>query len=180
MKAIDYLVNEHEEIILFTDRLEEECLKIMEDKLIDEKFFRAAIRYIREFADGVHHKKEEDILFKYMVESLGPAAEKLVKNGMLVEHQMARAYCMELEKSLESYLKSKDNRDLLQVITNTMSYVNLLRQHADKENKVVYPFAQKHLSNEIKDKIEIESFDLVEIEKRLMPMKEELKKIIFS
>ena len=63
MKAIDYLVEEHEEILLFTNRLEEECLKIIEDKIIDEDFFRAAIQFIREYADGVHHKKRRRYTF---------------------------------------------------------------------------------------------------------------------
>ena len=97
MKAIEYLVKEHDQITKFLDRLEEECLSILKDKTIDEEFFRASISFIREFADGIHHNKEEDILFKYMLEELGVLGEKVIKNGMLVEHQLARSYVFKIE-----------------------------------------------------------------------------------
>lgn len=79
MKAIENLVKEHDQITKFLDRLEEECLCLLKDKTIDEEFFRASISFIREFADGIHHKKEEDILFKYMIEELGVLGEKVIK-----------------------------------------------------------------------------------------------------
>lgn len=180
MKAIDYLVEEHDEILLFTNRLEKECLKIIEDKIINEDFFRASIQFIREYADGVHHKKEEDILFKYMEENLWVAAGKLVRSGMLVEHQLGRSYCLGIEENLNAYLSNFDKLSLLQIVVNAMSYVNLLREHIKKENTVVYPFGENNLSEEIKERIESESLELKEKEKELMDRKYELKKIIFK
>lgn len=180
MKSIEYLVKEHEEIINFTDRVEQECLKIMNDKVINEKFFRACIVFIREFADGVHHKKEEDILFKHMEENLGVAAEKLIRSGMLVEHQLGRSYCLGLEESLDSYISEPNEKDILQIITNAMSYVNLLRMHIEKENGVVYPFAERNLSDEIKEKVEKESDMVIITENALSDKKEELLSIIFA
>ena len=49
MKAIEYLVKEHDQITKFLDRFEEECLSILNDKSIDEEFFRASISFIKEF-----------------------------------------------------------------------------------------------------------------------------------
>ncbi|WP_455257709.1 hemerythrin domain-containing protein [Peptoniphilus asaccharolyticus] len=180
MKAIDYLVEEHDEILVFTNRLEEECLKIMEDKIIDEEFFRASIKFIRQYADGVHHKKEEDILFKYMEENLGVAAGKLVRSGMLVEHQFGRSYCLNIEENLNKYLEDKKEIYILQILANSMGYVNLLRAHIEKENTVVYPFGEKNLSNELKEKIELEFDETISKEKDLDKEKLKLKKIIFK
>ena len=180
MKAIEYLVKEHDQITKFLDRLEEECLSILNDKSIDEEFFRASISFIREFADGIHHKKEEDILFKYMLEELGVLGEKVIRGGMLVEHQLARGYVFELETSLNSYKMKKDDKAVLQIISNSMADVNLLRSHIDKENSTVYSFAENRLKDDIKEKIEEESSKRVKEEELSYQRKEELLDFIFK
>lgn len=180
MKAIENLVKEHDQITKFLDRLEKECLSILKDKTIDEEFFKASISFIREFADNIHHKKEEDILFKYMIEELGLLGEKVIKNGMLVEHQLARSYVFKLENSLNSYKKTKDDRDILQIIANSMAYVNLLREHIDKENATVYTFAENKLGNDTKIRIEEESEERLKKEESSYKRKEELLNIIFK
>lgn len=151
-RSIDYLEKEHDEILSFCDRMEENCLEILGGEL-DIDFFRNAINFIRNYADGFHHKKEEDILFKAMLENLGPLAEKVVRGGMLVEHQMARSYVMELENNLNLFEESKSDLKKLYILTNAMSYVSLLREHAKKENQTVYPFADKNLPDDIKEEV---------------------------
>lgn len=180
MKAIEYLVKEHDQITKFLDRLEEECLSILNDKSINEEFFRASISFIREFADGIHHKKEEDILFKYMLEELGVLGEKVIRGGMLVEHQLARGYVFELENSLNSYKMKKDDKAVLQILANSMAYVNLLRSHIDKENSTVYNFAEDRLTDDIKGKIEEESSKRLKEEELSYQRKEELLDVIFK
>ena len=44
--TIDYLEEEHREIINFCDKMEEKCLEILDGNL-DIKFFRNAILFIR-------------------------------------------------------------------------------------------------------------------------------------
>lgn len=177
--TLKYLMDEHEEIVKFTDRLETECLKILNGNEINEDFFRASIEFIRKFADGLHHKKEEDILFRYMEEYLGPAGEKLIRSGMLVEHTLARGYVLNLETYLNKYIEKKSDLSKLQILSNSMGYVNLLRDHATKENDVVYTFADRMLSDELKEKIENEMKIAIDNEKEALKYKEELKKKIF-
>lgn len=101
MYGIEILEKEHENILNFTNILEEKFINILDGKEnIDINFFEKAINFIRVYADGHHHKKEEDILFKYMLEDLGPLAEKLISSGMLVEHDLARFTTLELKKPL--------------------------------------------------------------------------------
>ncbi|MCI5643972.1 hemerythrin domain-containing protein [Peptoniphilus sp. SGI.035] len=151
-ETINYLEDEHKEILIFCDKMEEKCLEILKGN-VDEEFFKNAIIFIRKYADGRHHKKEEDILFKAMLENLGPVAEKVVRGGMLVEHQMARGYVMELENNLNLFEKSKSELAKLHILTNAMAYVELLRNHATKENNTVYPFAEKNLPEDVKKKV---------------------------
>lgn len=174
MKTIDILKQEHEEISAFVDCLEARCLSLMKGEEVQEAFFRAAITFIREFADGVHHKKEEDILFAYMLEHLGPLAEKTIRHGMLVEHQMARYHVMMMENCLNSYLEHPDDLTKLHLLGEAMSYVNLLRIHIEKENNAVYPFGEKNLSFDLSAEIDQKTLARLEEEKEKESMKQKL------
>lgn len=175
--TIDYLEDEHREILIFCDRMEEKCLEILNGNL-DIDFFRNAITFIRKYADGLHHKKEEDILFKAMLENLGPLAEKVVRSGMLVEHQMARGYVMELENNLNLYEESSSDIAKLKILTKAMSYVELLRDHAQKENQTVYPFADKNLSEDVKINVKNEMEERIKNEEESLKDKNNLMKLL--
>ncbi len=180
MKSIEILVKEHEEISRLLDRLEDESVKILEGSEIDYEFFQNSIEFIRDFADKVHHMKEEEILFKYMTENLGLPAQKLINSGMLVEHQMGRHYVTELEKHLDTFKTQGDIKDKLQIISYTMSYVNLLRMHIEKENTVVYPFGEKNLPKEVIELVEEETIKRQEEDKSEIKRKEKLQKKILK
>ena len=112
---------------------------------------------IKNYADGYHHKKEEDLVFRAMLDHLGELAEKLITSGMLVEHDLARYERMMIDESLAKYEKEQTDEARLELIGHLMSYRSLLIRHADKENKVVYPFAMKNLSEEIQKKLDEET-----------------------
>ncbi len=162
MYGIEILVKEHENILNFTNILESECEKILDGKEVDVEFFRRGIVFIREYADKHHHQKEEELLFKYMVEELGPVAEKLVKNGMLVEHSLARGTTMSLEEYVNKYEEDPSTYNKLHIIGHAMTYANLLRRHATAENTVAYPFAEKNLKAETLEKVDVETRNIEE------------------
>ena len=115
-----------------------------------------------------------------MISDLGMLGEKVIKGGMLVEHQLARGYVYDLEISLSSYKDNPSDKNLLQIIANAMAYVNLLRKHVEKENTTVYKFAEDRLSEDRKSLIEKESSERIKIEKKYDKSKEELLSIIFK
>lgn len=150
MIGIDVLVNEHQNIVNFTNIIEEKMINILDGEKIDTDYFRKAIEFIRRYADGHHHQKEEDVLFDKMLEELGAVAEKLIRFGMLIEHDQARFTVNEWEKALDSFDEDPTTKNKLDIISQGMNYVYLLRRHASKENTVLYPFAEKNLSEESK------------------------------
>lgn len=178
MSGIELLIEEHNNIEKALNLAEKECIEILEGKEIDNEFFKFIIKFIREYADKHHHGKEEDILFKYMMEDLGPLADKLVRNGMLVEHDLGRLYIMELENSLSLYEKDNSSKNKLDIITNLMSYVHLLRRHIYKENKVAYSFAKNNLSKERLEQIDLEIYE-IEKESSVESLIIELNKMSF-
>lgn len=150
---IEALLKEHEEISRFSEKLEQRCIALMEENEFCADVFREDIAFIRTYADEQHHKKEEDLLFRAMLEEIGQAAVPAIRQGMLVEHDMGRMYVGELENAVERYAKERTPANKLEILAQAMGYVHLIRQHIYKENNAVYPFAQRALSQETMQKL---------------------------
>jgi hemerythrin-like domain-containing protein len=61
---------------------------------------------------------------------------------MLFEHQQGRAFVRQMRESLEA-AKSGDQAGLRQVIDGGRGYIDLLRNHIDKENNVLFMMADR-------------------------------------
>lgn len=148
--GVEILMAEHENIVRFADIMKIKCCNVLEGEVVDTKLFREAIDFVRNYADKHHHGKEEQILFERMLAKLGPVAEKLVKMGMLVEHDLGRLYMTELEAALNRYDEDKNTENKLDILTNMTGYIDLIKRHAGKENAVVFSFADRSLTDEDK------------------------------
>ena len=147
MTGIETLVFEHQNIVRMLKVVRKACYGILKGQEIDYDDFKVFIEFIRGYADSHHHGKEEKILFNRMMEELGGLAEKLVKHGMLVEHDLGRLFVRDLEEALDK-TRNGDQEAKLDVIANAIGYAHLLQRHIDKEDKVVYPFALRELKAE--------------------------------
>ena len=87
--------------------------------------YEEAIDFIKTYADKCHHQKEEQVLFKAILENLGEMANNLINHGMIVEHNLARLYVWELEEALKAYKQAPTTVLKLKILTTTMSYVYL-------------------------------------------------------
>lgn len=150
MNAIELMMDEHRYIERMLKVIRTVCFKIVKNEIKDEDYndFDLIIKFVREFADGHHHMKEEVFLFNEMVDNLGALGEKLVKLGMLVEHDMGRLYIKNLEEAVQK-VKDGCEESKIDVIGNAIAYTELLTRHIDKEDRVVYTFAQRELKDEI-------------------------------
>lgn len=152
MNAIELMMEEHKNIKEMLKVVRKACFSVLEGEEINYEDFYKIIHFIRNYADSHHHKKEEIMLFNRMVDEIGETAEKVVKYGMLVEHDLGRLYVTNLNEALES-LKNGDAEAKLDVIANAVSYTNLLERHIHKEDNVIYKFAQRELKKETMDVI---------------------------
>ena len=143
-KAIEVLMGEH--------RLIEEALGSLETYAGQVREGAPALRevvgeyaaFFREFADACHHGKEEDILFQRMIErgfprEAGPIAV------MYHEHELGRAHVRALTAigTGAGEAGSEGSRVLLE---HADAYVPLLRQHIQKEDRILYPMALQSLT----------------------------------
>lgn len=152
MNSITLMVEEHEFISRMLKVIRKACLGIMQGEAICYEDFNQMIDFVKNYADDHHHGKEEKFLFKAMEEELGALGQKLIRNGMLVEHDLGRLYMSDLKAALER-TKAGDEESKLDVIANAMSYTHLLTRHIAKENEVVYTFGEKQLSKDILEAI---------------------------
>lgn len=179
MKSIEIMNEEHKYILRMLRVVRKCCFRILQGEEPTYEDFDKIIDFIKNYADNHHHKKEENILFVNMVENLGEVAAKAVNQGMLVEHDLGRLHVRELISDLER-VKAGEEEAKLDVIANAISYTHLLTRHIDKEDRVIYKFAERNLDHEVMNFIdtECESYEInnEKIKNKYILILEELEK----
>lgn len=138
---MEVLKNEH--------RVIERVLDAMEKQLprpVDAKFYRDAIDFLRNFADGCHHAKEEKELFP-VLESAGIPREGGPIGCMLDEHEMGRALIRKIESNIDA--GGKGDAEAASTLRKAAhAYIRLLREHIFKEDNVLFVMADRALGPE--------------------------------
>ncbi len=111
------------------------------DKEIAGKF----IDFVRNFADGCHHNKEEKHLFT-MLESKGASREHGPVAVMLYEHVLGRGYIKVMAENLPAAANG-DATAVRHFCDNADGYIQLLRLHIAKEDNILFPLADQLLSD---------------------------------
>ncbi|MHB8128466.1 MAG: hemerythrin domain-containing protein [Mobilitalea sp.] len=158
MNSIKLMMEEHQYILRMLVVVRKACYGVLKGEAINYEDFDQMIDFIRTYADAHHHGKEEKLLFNEMVTHLGPLGIKLITHGMLVEHDFGRLFIQELVVALKN-VKDGDEMCKLDVIANAISYTHLLKRHIEKEDSVVYTFAERQLSSAILDKVNLNTED---------------------
>lgn len=153
MNSIELMMEEHKYISRMLVVVRKACNEILKGEEICQEDFGHMIAFIKNYADVHHHGKEEKVLFAEMTKHLGVLGNKLVTNGMLVEHDWGRLYISDLIQALER-VKRGDEDSRLDVIASAVGYTNHLHRHILKEDTVVYPFARRELTAEVFERIE--------------------------
>ncbi|MPW26822.1 hemerythrin domain-containing protein [Alkalibaculum sp. M08DMB] len=159
--SIELMVDEHKYIKRMLVVVRKNCFKVLKGEDVDYNDFFLMIDFVRNYADKHHHGKEEELLFNRMMNEQGPTAEKLVRHGMLVEHDLGRLNMQELEIALKNVMEG-DEEAKLDVIANAISYTHLLYRHIDKEDNVVYKYAENGLSSDTLEEINRQCIDFEE------------------
>lgn len=145
------LMEDHELILQVLDVMERSTQKIAKGEEIQFAHWEYFVQFSREFSDGIHHHKEEQMLFPAMIHAGLPHEDGPIA-CMLSEHDTGRAYIQSLALALEKY-KSGDQSVKMEIIENASEYIYLLRQHITKENQILFLMAEKLLSISEKKKL---------------------------
>jgi hemerythrin-like domain-containing protein len=161
MQATDILSSEHRVIERVITALETGARRLQTGQPIRPEFFLDAAQFIKGFADGCHHRKEEGVLFKAMADNGMPAQGGPV-GVMLSEHEQGRVYTRGMRENAEKLLAG-DATAKQGVIENALGYAGLLRQHIMKEDNILFPMADRVIPADQHDAV-LQGFERVEHE----------------
>ena len=159
MKATEVLMEEHRVIERVLIALERASSRLSKGEDVYIRFFTGATVFIKNFADGCHHQKEEGILFPAMLEN-GLSKESGPVAVMLAEHEEGRRLTQKIRQAIER-LQTHDNVARNELAQSAMGYVKLLRQHIYKEDNILFPMADKVIPIDQQQQI-MDAFKLVE------------------
>jgi hemerythrin-like domain-containing protein len=151
MEATQMLMEEHRLIERVITALESVAQRLRNGEEVELEFFRQAADFIRNFADGCHHAKEEGVLFEAM-KAAGMPAEGGPIAVMLMEHDQGRQYTARMATAAER-LEQGDQDAVEELVTGAMGYSTLLRQHIQKEDQILFPMADNVISAERQDQV---------------------------
>ena len=122
-RATENLENDHQHILKLIDVMEV-MVKLPEPNISQ---LEEIVNLIRQFADGLHHAKEENLLFPMMAEkgfspNQGPVAV------MLMDHEQGRGFVKNMAENIQLY-KSGQSNALTLIYSNMLGYTDLLSNH---------------------------------------------------
>jgi hemerythrin-like domain-containing protein len=100
---------------------------------VDAGLMRDVLDFIRGYADRFHHMKEEDILFDYTDRGAD------IIQVILDDHRRARAFVAAAAEAIEV-------DDIAVLCKSLTGHRELLTEHIDKEDQVLYPYIDRDLS----------------------------------
>ena len=162
MKATEQLRDEHEAAKLMLRILERAAARLESGQDVSHDDLAQILAFITGFLDSCHHAKEEEHLFPALEEA-GIPREGGPIGMMLKEHDMGRGYVEGMRDAIALYA-SGDRAAMPRIAEHAGRYVRHLAQHIEKENMVLFPMADAHLSPETQERL-IKDFDRLEHEK---------------
>lgn len=143
MKPTEELIREHEAIQTMLRILDSASTRLLAGEQVSAEDLGNMLEFLRVFADRCHHAKEETVLFPAM-EAVGIPRERGPIGVMLSEHDAGRKYIRGMAESLERYRGGESNAAAA-FASNARLYINLLFQHIEKENQILFPMADAHI-----------------------------------
>lgn len=145
MRAIEILENEHRQIERVLAALTHALQRDLHQRGADVKFFLRAAEFIRDYADGSHHVKEEQILFEALA-AKGMPLDSGPLGCMLAEHAQGREYARAIADEARAVERGSDLAKAA-LFENAWSYARLLTAHIRKEDEIIFKLAQRMLSS---------------------------------
>jgi len=147
MQARGPLMIEHRLIERMIAVIELELTRIRRSGKTDPLLIDTAVDFIRVYADRTHHGKEEEIFFRDVAKKPISETDRRVLDELIEEHIFGRKITEELVEANNRY-RNGDEKSLQIIATRLQALVTFYPDHIQKEDKVFFPAATRHLSAE--------------------------------
>ena len=107
--------------------------------------FAKLTRFFSEYADKLHHMKEEQLLFKVLDRARRAEFDQMV-GALITQHFLAREFIFAMNEALSDYRKGKKGAGQ-ELITQAQGYITLLSIHICDEDHVLFPKVDCYLSS---------------------------------
>jgi hemerythrin-like domain-containing protein len=146
MEPTNGLSQDHRVIERMLNTLDAAAARLQAGAPVRATLFMEAADFIRNFADGCHHRKEEEGLFPAM-EAAGFPRHGGPVGVMLAEHDEGRRFSAGLRAAAEQFIAG-DASAADAVIRNARDYAALMRQHIMKEDNILFMMARNVLDDD--------------------------------
>ncbi len=160
--ATGILRHEHDAILRMLDATEEVARLLDRGEQVSPEILTGLTEFFQLFADQCHHGKEEELLFP-LLEKRGLPGRDGPLSVMFMEHDQGRWFIRGLAAATAAY-KAGDEAGRPCWSVAARGYARLLREHIFKENNVLFPVAERMLTNAELQELAV-AFDKVEEEK---------------
>ncbi len=110
---------------------------------VDVALLRRIVEFLREYADVLHHGKEEALLFPAL-ERNGVPAHGCPVGALLAEHKRGRELVSEFAEAIEEYASDADGA-VAGLATKMKALAELYPAHIWKEDYLLFPMSEKVL-----------------------------------
>lgn len=142
-KATQDLRKEHDAILYVLQILNQMMLSDSRETEALLRYYNEVLYFLRIFVDKCHHGKEENYLFKELVQK-GIPNEGGPVGEMLQDHAQGRGYISQMSHCL-------DKKDIFGFNNAAVQYRDLLHRHIDKEGNVLFQMADNVIDESEQD-----------------------------
>ncbi len=135
MHPTEALREEHRVIERALAALETAVERLEAGRAVPQEVLEGLLDFVRGFADGCHHRKEEGVLFPYL-EARGLPRDEGPLGVMLAEHDVGRRHVKAMAEAVEQ-------EETATFVAHARAYMDLLHDHIAKEDNVLFPMAEQ-------------------------------------
>gem|GEM_PF-3531489 len=166
---------EHDDVRGLLKILQAMTLRLVDGRRVDLEDLEWIFEFNRDYVDRFHHGREEYILYSSLKDEGVPECPL---SELFAEHEITRSLAKVIRGYIEDYKQQEaGSRIPPEIIEGCLSYIDLLLDHMDKEEKIFFPLADECFTKEAQERM-AEKFQTFELERIGLGRKEELRTLI--
>jgi len=152
MSAIEKLFEEHRLIEKVIDAMESFTANVRIDCEHGRCELMRIVTFFREYADLIHHEKEEELLMPALTEA-GVRWDEGIMSQIRKDHEFER-YLIQTLRHAALQLGEWSEDDCRRISEISLRFVKYMRGHIAREDEQVLPLVRTRLTGPVRDRLE--------------------------